>query len=164
LHLLFFFFSAHDLQIWSFKESLNFWVFLLQLLSLFSKNSTFFLLNLFCLWALKFCFPLVLVCWNGFQLYCLSDLRNFISRISVWFFFLIFSMSLLNSSFISCTIFFISYITLKIFYSFIHMCIHCLDHFSPLTQPLFSPLNPPCFQVKPVLPLSLIFLKRRHKQ
>jgi hypothetical protein len=50
------------------------------------------------------------------------------------------------------------------FYSFIHMCIHCLGHYFP--QPLHPhPLlpNPPHFQAEPVLPLSLILLKRRHK-
>jgi hypothetical protein len=33
-------------------------------------------------------------------------------------------------------------------------------HFPP---PLPSPCHPPCFQAEPVLPLSLILLKRRHK-
>jgi hypothetical protein len=42
-------------------------------------------------------------------------------------------------------------------YSFIHMCIHCLGHFSTL------PLSPTQFQAGPVLPLSLILLKNRHK-
>jgi hypothetical protein len=42
------------------------------------------------------------------------------------------------------------------FYSFIHMSIHCLGH--------FCPLPPPSLQAEPVLPLSLILLKRRHKQ
>jgi hypothetical protein len=46
-------------------------------------------------------------------------------------------------------------------YSFIHMCIHCLGHFSPLAS-LPHPL-PPHFQAEPVLPLSLILLKKRHK-
>jgi hypothetical protein len=45
------------------------------------------------------------------------------------------------------------------YYLFIHMCIHCLGHFSPLP---FFPL-PPHFQEETVLPLSLILLKRRHK-
>jgi hypothetical protein len=43
----------------------------------------------------------------------------------------------------------------KNFNSFIYMCIHCLGH--------FSPPFPPRFQAEPVLPLSLILLKRRHK-
>jgi hypothetical protein len=46
------------------------------------------------------------------------------------------------------------------FYSFIHMCIHCLGHFSPLSPTL----PPPHFQTESVLSLSLILLKRRHKQ
>jgi hypothetical protein len=40
-------------------------------------------------------------------------------------------------------------------YSSIHMCIHCLGHFS-------LPF-PPHFQAEPILPLSLILLKTRHK-
>jgi hypothetical protein len=47
-----------------------------------------------------------------------------------------------------------------IFYSFIHMCIHCLGHISPLPPTSTSPH----FQAEPGLPLSLILLKRRHKQ
>jgi hypothetical protein len=50
------------------------------------------------------------------------------------------------------------------YYSFIHMCVHCLGQFSclsPHTNPL--PHNHPRFQAEPVLPLSLILLKRRHK-
>jgi hypothetical protein len=50
------------------------------------------------------------------------------------------------------------------FYSFIHMCIHCLGHFSPLPPvPTPSTQPPHHFQPEPVLPLSLILLKRRHK-
>jgi hypothetical protein len=41
--------------------------------------------------------------------------------------------------------------------SFIHMCMHCLSHFSTL------PPSPPQFQAGPVLPLWLILLKKRHK-
>jgi hypothetical protein len=49
----------------------------------------------------------------------------------------------------------------KIFYySFIHMCIHCLVHFSPVAPPLPSL---PSLAAEPVLPLSLILLKRRHE-
>jgi hypothetical protein len=48
------------------------------------------------------------------------------------------------------------------FYSFIHMCIHCLGHFSPCPAPPFFP-PPPHFHAEHVLPLSLILLKRRHK-
>jgi hypothetical protein len=47
------------------------------------------------------------------------------------------------------------------YYSFIHMCIHCLGHFSPLpSSPTLSPF-PPQFQAGPVLPLSLVLLKKR---
>jgi hypothetical protein len=49
-----------------------------------------------------------------------------------------------------------------IFYSLIHMCIHCLGHFYPLPLPLSH--TSPHFQAGPVLPLSLILLKRQHKQ
>jgi hypothetical protein len=37
------------------------------------------------------------------------------------------------------------------YYSFIHMCIHCLGHL------------PPQAQASPVLPLSLVLLKKRDK-
>jgi hypothetical protein len=56
-----------------------------------------------------------------------------------------------------------TYTKKKIFYSFIHMCIHCLGHFS------FLPPNPILCPPPPSLPgrtcSSLIsnFLKRRHK-
>jgi hypothetical protein len=72
------------------------------------------------------------------------------------------------------------YFFLYFLYSFIHMCVHCLGHFSP--PPALSPFPPPClppphpvslphpfchspscFQAEPVLSLSLILLKRRHK-
>jgi hypothetical protein len=53
------------------------------------------------------------------------------------------------------------------YYSFIHMCIHCLGHFPSTPHPPSSSLTlcplPSCFQVEPVLHLSLILLKRRHK-
>jgi hypothetical protein len=48
-------------------------------------------------------------------------------------------------------------------YSFTHMCIHCLGHFFPLPPSLTLSLFPPHFQADPVLPLSLILLKTRHK-
>jgi hypothetical protein len=52
-------------------------------------------------------------------------------------------------------------------YSFMHMCIHCLGHFSssaPTPCPLhLAPTSLP-FQAESVLPLSLILLKRKHKQ
>jgi hypothetical protein len=50
-----------------------------------------------------------------------------------------------------------------IFYSFTHMCIHCLGHFSTLPPPPPSPSFPPQFQAGPVLPLLLILLKKRQK-
>jgi hypothetical protein len=47
-------------------------------------------------------------------------------------------------------------------YSYIHMCIHCLGHFSPL--PLPSPPAPHLFLAEPVLPFFPILLTRIHKQ
>jgi hypothetical protein len=41
------------------------------------------------------------------------------------------------------------------------MCIHCLGHFS--TLPPDPPASPPQFQAGPVLPSSLILLKKGHK-
>jgi hypothetical protein len=39
--------------------------------------------------------------------------------------------------------FFLKYNLKKIFYSFTHMCIHCLGHFSPLsTTPFLAPPTP----------------------
>jgi hypothetical protein len=61
-------------------------------------------------------------------------------------------------------------VILCIFFSFIHMCIKCLGHFSPFTPlPSFDPVpslspKPPLFQAETVLPLSLILLKREYKQ
>jgi hypothetical protein len=48
-------------------------------------------------------------------------------------------------------------------YLFIHMCIHCLGHFSPLPlpPPSSSPLH---FQAEPVLHFSPVPLKSRNKQ
>jgi hypothetical protein len=54
-------------------------------------------------------------------------------------------------------IFFFSESFYLFIFSFIHMCIHCLGHFSTL------PHSPPQFQAGPVLPLSLILLKEWHK-
>jgi hypothetical protein len=48
------------------------------------------------------------------------------------------------------------------FNSFIHMCIYCLGHFSTLPPSLFPP-SPAQFQAGPVLHLSLVLLKKRHK-
>jgi hypothetical protein len=49
------------------------------------------------------------------------------------------------------------------YYSFIHMCIHCLGHITPLPpSPILSP-STSHFQAEPVLPLSQILLKKRHK-
>jgi hypothetical protein len=47
--------------------------------------------------------------------------------------------------------------------SFIHMCIHCLGHFSTLLRSAALPPSPLQLQAGLVLPLSLILLKRRHK-
>jgi hypothetical protein len=51
-------------------------------------------------------------------------------------------------------------------YSYIHMYIHCLGHFSPPPSLLLP--HPPTltsrFQAEPVLPFSPILLKRRQKQ
>jgi hypothetical protein len=48
------------------------------------------------------------------------------------------------------------------------MCMHCLGHFSSWTPPQHPPCTlsfplPPQFQAGPILPLSLILLKKRHK-
>jgi hypothetical protein len=50
------------------------------------------------------------------------------------------------------------------YFNFIHMCIQCLGHFSPL--PLAPPLPPltPRYLAETILPLSLILLKREYKQ
>jgi hypothetical protein len=51
---------------------------------------------------------------------------------------------------------------------FIHMCIQCLGHFSPLlpTPYLIPPYPPltPHYRAETILPLSLILLKREYKQ
>jgi hypothetical protein len=44
---------------------------------------------------------------------------------------------------------------------FIHICEHYLGHFSLPPPPPSYP--PPPFQAEPILPLSLIVLKRKHK-
>jgi hypothetical protein len=49
------------------------------------------------------------------------------------------------------------------YYSFTHMYIHCLGHFSPST-PCLHPLHPPCFQAEPVMRFSPVPLKSRNKQ
>jgi hypothetical protein len=54
----------------------------------------------------------------------------------------------------------------KILFIFIHLftCAYIVWAISPpCPQPSF-PLQPPHFQAEPVLPLTLILLKRRHKQ
>jgi hypothetical protein len=60
-------------------ESLSCWVFFLQLLNFFlSKNSSVFSLISSLSSSPEICLPLVLVCWSGFPLYFLPDLRNFL--------------------------------------------------------------------------------------
>jgi hypothetical protein len=49
------------------------------------------------------------------------------------------------------------------YFSFTHMYIHCLCHFSPMPHLPPSPLFPRQFQAGPVLPLSLVLLKKRDK-
>jgi hypothetical protein len=52
----------------------------------------------------------------------------------------------------------------QLFFSFIHMCIQCLGHFSPLPPtPSLTPLTP-CYPAETILPISLILLKREYKQ
>jgi hypothetical protein len=48
-------------------------------------------------------------------------------------------------------------------YYFIHMFIHCWVISPPCPLPHSLPTSPPQFQAGPVLPLSLILLKKRHK-
>jgi hypothetical protein len=43
------------------------------------------------------------------------------------------------------------------------MCVHCLDYFFPYPSIVPSPISTPHFKAEPVLPLSLILLKKRHK-
>jgi hypothetical protein len=50
------------------------------------------------------------------------------------------------------------------YYSFIHMYVHFLGHFSTLPQLPPSPIHPPHFHAEPVLLLSLILFKKRHKR
>jgi hypothetical protein len=49
---------------------------------------------------------------------------------------------------------------------FIYSYVHALfgPFLSPTSHPLSLPLTPPRFQAESVLPLSLILLKRKHKQ
>jgi hypothetical protein len=61
----------------------------------------------------EICLLLVLICYSGLPLCCFVWLKGlFISRISVWFFLLRFSISLFNFSFIFCVVFFNSYLFL----------------------------------------------------
>jgi hypothetical protein len=50
-----------------------------------------------------------------------------------------------------------------LFLLFIYSHVHTLCHFFPCHPPPLSPLFPPRFQAEPVLPLSIILLKKRHK-
>jgi hypothetical protein len=45
---------------------------------------------------------------------------------------------------------------------FIYSHVHTLGHFSTLSPPPPFPLSPPQFQAGPILPLSLILLKKGH--
>jgi hypothetical protein len=54
----------------------------------------FFPLYVFYLQVLKFCLPLILVCWSGFQLYFYLTLDVFISRFFFW------TLCILSSSFL----------------------------------------------------------------
>jgi hypothetical protein len=89
-------------------ESLSSYIFLSQLLSCLTKiSSVFFLSFLLYLLALRFCLLLVLVCWSHVPLWFVWLTGLFISRISVWFSFLRFFISLFSSSFIFCFVFLI---------------------------------------------------------
>jgi hypothetical protein len=65
---------------------------------------------------------------------------------------------------------FLDFITLHWnFFNFLFIYSHVHTLFEPFLPPALhpfplSPIHPPCFQAEPVLPLSLILLKRRHKQ
>jgi hypothetical protein len=66
-------------------------IFLSQLLSCLTKIFLFFLEFLINIQALRFCLPLVLLCWSStpchFTVFFVWLKGLFISRISVWFFF-----------------------------------------------------------------------------
>jgi hypothetical protein len=51
-----------------------------------------------------------------------------------------------------------------VLYSLIHMCIHCLGHFCPLSPTPLSPPTPHCFQAESVLLSSPNLWERRHKK
>jgi hypothetical protein len=89
-------------------------IFLSQLLSCLTKISSVFLLFLFYLWALRFYLLLASLLEWSFTVIFVLLWGLLISRISVWFFFLRFSKSVINSSFIFCVALFNSCISLFI--------------------------------------------------
>jgi hypothetical protein len=121
---LFTFFNAHDSQVWSFEGVTEFLPILFIALELFDSDF--------------FCFSLISILSSRSQILsstCSSLLEwpstvflvwlkfLFIYRISVWFFFLRFSISLLNSSFVIFVVIFNSYISLFIASLFhFHVC------------------------------------------
>jgi hypothetical protein len=73
----------------------------------------------------------------------------------------LFFISLTLFKFVTCVNF--PSFFLSFFCSFIHMCIYCLGHLSTLPPSPPFPPPPTQFQAGPILPLSLILLKKRHK-
>jgi hypothetical protein len=120
-------------------ELLSSCIFLSQLLSCLTKSSSVFALISILSPSSEIFFPLVLFCWSGFPLFfCLFVWLKglFIYRISFWVFFLRFSISLFNSSFIFCVITFNSYISpFILFFVSLGVC------WSTLWVPLFVPVS-----------------------
>jgi hypothetical protein len=78
---------------------------------LFCLRILLFLVSyLFCLWSLRFCLPLVLVCWSGFSL-CLNLIKgNFISRFLSDFFSEIFHIFVKLLYYLLCSILYFIYL------------------------------------------------------